>query len=105
MQKNKILALILSMVAVGCTIKVQPTATRKSCTSGICYDTIKPEFVRTKFTVKMGDGEYPVYITNSGSCFINKKSKAGGTYRYDLEPKVSIIIRKELYLAYETEKR
>ena len=105
MQKNKILTLILSMVAVGCNIKVQPTATRKSSTSGTCYDTIKPEFVRTKFTVKMGDGEYPVYITNSGSCFINKKSKAGGTYRYDLEPEVSIIICKELYPAYETEKR
>lgn len=96
MQKNKITLLILFIVIVGCAIWVRPTITSKDNTH---------EFVKTKFTAKMGDEECPIYITCSGSCFINKKSKAGGTYKYTLKSETSKTICKELDIAYKPEKR
>ena len=95
MQKNKIFVLILFVVVVGCAIWVQPTIAHKDNTS---------ESVKTKYTLKTRDGEYPVYITNSGSCFINRP-KANSTYRDYLEPETSKTICKELNIEYKPEKR
>lgn len=67
---------------------------------------VKAEPVKTKFTWKDSKGnEYPVYISNSGSCFVIKVSaKTGKEYRNYLGPEISQQICKELNIEYKSKK-
>ena len=68
---------------------------------------VKSEVTKTKFTWKDSKGkEYPVYVSNSGSCFVIKTSaKTGKEYRNYLGPEISQQICKELGINYKSRKR
>ena len=67
---------------------------------------VKAEPVKTKFTWKDSkDKEYPVYISNNGSCFVIKVSvKTGKEYRNYLGSEISQQICKELNIEYKGKK-
>lgn len=62
--------------------------------------------IKTKFTWQESDGsKYDIYISSTGSCFINKVSKnTGKTYRKYLGPDISQEICKELGIEYKGKK-
>lgn len=63
------------------------------------------EATKTKFTWKVGDVEYPIYISNSGSCYIIKTSKkTGKEYKQYLPKEVCAEIAKELGIEYKPRK-
>lgn len=48
---------------------------------------------------------YPIYITKTGRCFVNKvSSKTGKDYKYYLKEDISRIICKELNIIYQEKK-
>lgn len=61
---------------------------------------------KTKFTWKDSKGkEYPIYISNSGSCYVIKtSSKTGKEYKQYLGTDISLQICKELGIAYKGKK-
>jgi hypothetical protein len=63
--------------------------------------------VKTKFTWKDSKGkEYPVYISNNGSCFVIKVSaKTVKEYRNYLGPEISQQICKELSIEYKSKRK
>lgn len=63
----------------------------------------KKEAVKTKFTWQDRKGNsYPIYISDSGSCFIIKVSKkTNREYRQYLGKELSMQICKELGLTYK----
>ena len=63
----------------------------------------KKEAIKTKFTWQDSKGNsYPIYISESGSCFIIKVSKkTNKEYRQYLGKELSIQICKELGLTYK----
>lgn len=67
---------------------------------------VKSEPIKTKFTWQESDGnKYDIYISSTGSCFINKISKnTGKTYRKYLGPDISQEICKELGIEYKGKK-
>ena len=64
---------------------------------------IKKEAIKTKFTWQDSKGNsYPIYISESGSCFIIKVSKkTNKEYRQYLGKELSMQICKELGLTYK----
>ena len=59
--------------------------------------TITDSCVKTTFTWKDSRGdEFPVYMSNKGSCFVIRTSKSGENYRAYLGKEVSEQIRREL---------
>lgn len=66
----------------------------------------KAQPTKTKFTVKKDGKEYPVFVSSTGSCFINKISnKTGKEYRCYLGPEISSQICKELGIAYKAKSK
>lgn len=63
----------------------------------------KSEPIKTEFTYKDSDNiTYPIYISSTGSCFINKISKKSGKeYRKYLGAEISEEICKELKITYK----
>lgn len=60
------------------------------------------EFEETGFTWKDSKGdEYPVYIANTGSCFVIKTAKSGNKYRAFLGKEVS----EQIYNALSNRKK
>lgn len=57
---------------------------------------------KTPFTYQTADGKtYPVYISQRGSCFIIRVSKAGKEYKQYLGKDVSAEICKKLHREYK----
>ena len=65
------------------------------------------ELKDTGFTYKDSKGKvYPIYISNSGSCFIIKTSaKTGKDYKSYMKPKLSEEICKELGVEYKSTRK
>ena len=63
--------------------------------------TVTPD--KTPYTWKDSKGkEYPIYISQSGSCYVIKTSaKTGNTYKQYLGPEISIKICKNLGREYK----
>lgn len=66
----------------------------------------RAEPVKTPYTWKDSKGNvYDVYMSSTGSCFVNKvSSKTGKEYRYYLGPEISEQICKELGIEYKGKK-
>lgn len=66
----------------------------------------KSEPEKTTYTWKDSKGNvYPIYISNTGSCFVLKVSaKTGKEYRYYLGKEISAAICKELGREYSSRK-
>lgn len=66
----------------------------------------KGTVTKTKYQWKDSKGTvYDVYMSSTGSCFVNKiSSKTGKEYRYYLGPEISEQICKELGVEYKGKK-
>ena len=98
--------MLLFVLAAACVANAQ-TYTRSGNTFiSSKGERVKAEPVKTKFTWKDSKGkEYPVDISNSGSCFVIKVSaKTGKEYRNYLGSEISQQICKELNIEYKGKK-
>ena len=60
------------------------------------------KITQTKYTWKDSKGKsYPIFMSESGSCFIKKVSKKGKEYKQYLPKEVSAQICKELNVEYK----
>lgn len=60
---------------------------------------------KTEFTYKDSIGEYPIFISKSGACYILKISKkSGNVYKKYLNKEIAMEICKELGVEYKNKK-
>lgn len=105
-QIRRLLAILLLVLTMGLAANAQ-TYTRSGNTFTSTKSVkAKAEPVKTKFTWKNSKGkEYPVYISDKGSCFVIKISaKTGKEYKNYLGPEISKQICKELNIKYNGKK-
>ena len=97
-------ALMLATPICGEVIKQGNTFVQIPKEGGIAKSKTKP--VKTKFTYKDSKGvEYPIYISENGSCFVYKISKkTGKEYKQYLGKEMSMQICKELGITYKGKK-
>lgn len=105
-QIRRLLTLLLLVLAIGLAANAQTYTRNGNTFMSVKAERSKSEPVKTKFTWKDSKGkEYPVYISNSGSCFVIKvSSKTGKEYRNYLGPEISEQICKELNIEYKGKK-
>jgi hypothetical protein len=62
--------------------------------------------IKTKFTWTDSKGKsYPIFVTNTGRCYINKvSSKTGKEYKYYLKEDIAREVCKELGITYKEKK-
>ena len=72
----------------------------------VSVKSISQSAIKTKFTWTDTKGKtYPIYITKTGRCFINKvSSKTGKEYKYSLKEDLAKTICKELNITYQEKK-
>ena len=105
-QIRRLFAILLLVLAIGLVANAQ-TYTRNGNTFTSAKSVkAKAEPVKTKFTWKDSKGkEYPVYISDKGSCFVIKVSaKTRKEYKNYLGPEISQQICKELNIKYNGKK-
>ena len=78
MKKLFILAVILLALSVNNSNTYAQSVKREGTTFVVSSSRSKSESTKTKFTWKVGDVEYPIYISSTGSCYIVKTSKKSG---------------------------
>lgn len=93
-----ILALLIGLTASAQSYKVEGNNySTISSTGGVKQDSIN-----TGFTFTDKAGTYPIYVSNSGSCYINKTSKkTNKSYRKYLGKEISLDICKKLNIKYK----
>lgn len=94
------MALMLAMPTYGDVVKSGNTFIQTSSKTTIA----KKQVTKTKYTWQDSKGNtYPIYISESGSCFIYKVSKkTGKEYKQYLGKEVSMQICKELGITYKS---
>ena len=105
-QIRRLLTLLLLVLAMGLAANAQTYTRNGNTFISSTGERVKAEPIKTKFTWKDTKGkEYPVYISNNGSCFVIKVSaKTGKEYRNYLGPEISEQICKELGIEYKGKK-
>ena len=102
MKKLFILAVILLALSVNNSNTYAQSVKREGTTFVVSSSRSKSEPTKTKFTWKVGDVEYPIYISSTGSCYIVKTSKKSGKeYKQYLPKEVCTEICKELGIEYK----
>lgn len=101
MKKLFIMAAMLLAFSVNSSTYAQ-SVKREGTTFVVSSSRKSVEPTKTKFTWKVGDVEYPIYISASGSCYIIKTSKkTGKEYKQYLPKEVCAEICKELGIEYK----
>lgn len=101
MKKLFILAAMLLALSVNNSSTYAQNVKREDTTFVVSSSRSKSEPTKTKFTWKVGDVEYPIYISSTGSCYIIKISKKSGKeYKQYLPKEVCIEICKESGIEY-----
>lgn len=105
MKKLFIMAAMLLALSVNNSSTYAQNVKREGTTFVVSSSRKSAEPVKTKFTWKVGDVEYPIYISASGSCYIIKTSKkTGKEYKQYLPKEVCAEIAKELGIEYKPRK-
>lgn len=105
MKKLFIAAIMLLALSVNNSSTYAQSVKREGTTFVVSSSRSKSEPVKTKFTWKVGDVEYPIYISSTGSCYIIKTSKkTGKEYKQYLPKEVCAEICKELNIEYKPKK-
>ena len=78
MKKLFIAAIMLLALSVNNSSTYAQSVKREGTTFVVSSSRSKSEPTKTKFTWKVGDVEYPIYISSTGSCYIIKVSKKTG---------------------------
>lgn len=99
MRKIIIILIILCLPIIG----MAQSYTRSSDTFVVnSTSRSKSELTKTRFIYKDSDNKnYPIYISETGSCFIIKTSKTGKKYYRILGEKISKQVCKELNRPYK----
>lgn len=100
---KKILFFIVALMTIGATTITAQNYNRSGNTFTSSKGVNKQDVNKTKFTWKDSKGkEYPIYISNTGSCFIIRtSSKSGKEYKSYLGSEISQQICKELGVEYK----
>lgn len=105
MKKLFIMAAMLLALSVNNSSTYAQSVKREGTTFVVSSSRKSAEATKTKFTWKVGDVEYPIYISASGSCYIIKTSKkTGKEYKQYLPKEVCAEIAKELGIEYKPRK-
>ena len=105
MKKYLFAAMMLLALCVNNSSTYAQSVKREGTTFVASSSRSKSEPTKTKFTWKVGDVEYPIYISASGSCYIIKTSKkTGKEYKQYLPKEVCAEICKELGIEYKPKK-
>jgi hypothetical protein len=95
---------IISIFMMLCcaTLSAQSVIREGNTFSSVSTTSEKSETL-TKYTWKDSKGEtYPIYVSNTGSCYIKRVSKkTGKEYKHYLGVEISTTICKELGIKYE----
>ena len=102
MKKLFIAAIMLLALSVNNSSTYAQSVKREGTTFVVSSSRSKSEPTKTKFTWKVGDTEYPIYISSTGSCYIIKVSKkTGKEYKQYLPKEICAEICKELGIDYK----
>lgn len=105
MKKLFIMAAMLLALSVNNSSTYAQSVKREGTTFVVSSSRKSAESTKTKFTWKVGDVEYPIYISSTGSCYIIKVSKkTGKEYKQYLPKEVCAEIAKELGIEYKPKK-
>ena len=105
MKKLFIMASMLLALNVNNSNIQAQSVKRKGTTFVVTSSRKSTEPTKTKFTWKVGDTEYPIYISSTGSCYIIKVSKkTGKEYKQYLPKEVCAEIAKETGIEYKPKK-
>ena len=105
MKKLFIAAIMLLAFSVNNSSTYAQSIKREGTTFVVSSSRSKSEPIKTKYTWKVGDVEYPIYISASGSCYIIKTSKkTGKEYKQYLPKEVCAEIAKEMGIEYKPRK-
>ena len=100
MKKMFIAAIMLLALSVNNSSTYAQSVKREGTTFVVSSSRSKSEPTKTKFTWKVGDVEYPIYVGKSGACYIKKVSKTGKEYKQYLGAEISSQICRELGIKY-----
>jgi hypothetical protein len=102
MKKLFIMAAMLLALSVNNSSTYAQSVKREGTTFVVSSSKKTAESTKTKYTWKVGDVEYPIYISSTGSCYIIKVSKkTGKEYKQYLPKEVCAEICKELNIEYK----
>lgn len=105
MNKLFIMAAMLLALSVNNSIIYAQNIKKEGTTFVVSSSRKSAEPTKTKFTWKVGDVEYPIYISTSGSCYVIKTSKkTGKEYKQYLPKEVCAEIAKEMGIEYKSKK-
>lgn len=97
----KHLTILLAIFFFTANLSAQTPIKREGTT--FVQEKSQPQHKASGFTYRDSKGqEYPIYISNTGSCYILKVSqKSGETYRKYLGEEISTQVCKELGIPYQ----
>lgn len=102
MKKLFIMAAMLLAFSVNNSNTYAQSVKREGTTFVVSSSRKSAEATKTKYTWKVGNTEYPIYISPSGSCYIIKTSKKSGKeYKQYLPKEVCATIAKEMGIVYK----
>lgn len=105
MKKLFIMAAMLFALSVNNSSTYAQEVKREGTTFVVSSSRKSAEPTKTKFTWKVGDVEYPIYVSSTGSCYIIKTSKkTGKEYKQYLPKEVCAEICKEIGIEYKPKK-
>ena len=105
MKKLFIMAAMLLALSVNNSNTYAQSIKRDGTTFVVSSSKKASEPTKTKFTWKVNDVEYPIYISSTGSCYIIKVSKkTGKEYKQYLPKEVCAEIAKEMGIEYKPKK-
>lgn len=98
-----LIIIIMALMLVNTNIIAQSFTRNGNTFTQVSSKSDKKEATLTKFTWKDSKGiEYPIFITSSGRCFVNKVSKnTNKEYKYYLKEDLSREICKVLNITYK----
>lgn len=106
-QIRRLLALLLLVLAIGLVANAQSYKCEGTTYSSTGRVNNSSAPISTGFTWSDSKGnKYPIYISQSGSCYIIKKSnKTGKDYKMYMKPEISQDICKKMNREYKGKKK
>lgn len=102
MKKLFVMAAMLLALSVNNSNTYAQSVKREGTTFVVSSSRKSAEATKTKYTWKVGDVEYPIYISSTGSCYIIKTSKkTDKEYKQYLPKEVCAEIAKEMGIEYK----
>lgn len=97
------ITVIITILLGVCNINAQSFTRNGNTFTQVNTKSDKKSFTQTEFTWKDSKGNiYPIFITSTGRCFVNKiSSKTGKEYKYYLKEDIAKEICKALHITYK----